>query len=49
MSGAVNLLDKEVLIELRPSASNNTENVYPVAQAGWIDMPGTQNAYQTFY
>lgn len=49
MSSAVNLMDKEVLVELRPTTSSTMETVYPAAQACGMEMPNTNNEYQSFY
>ena len=49
MSSTVNLLDKQVLVELRPNSGNTMENVYPNGVINWFNTPSTNNLYETFY
>lgn len=49
MSNTVNLLDRQVLIELRPSTGNTMENIYPNAVINSNYTPSTNNLYETFY
>lgn len=49
MSNTVNLLDKQVLIELRPTSGNTMENIYPSGVINWFNAPSTNNLYETFY
>lgn len=49
MNSAVNLLDKQVLVELRPTAADGMEMVYPSAFNGMFDMTGSYNIYQKYY
>lgn len=49
MSSAVNLLDKQVLIELRPTAPMTMENEGPDAVMKSLFMPPTQNVWREFY
>lgn len=49
MSSAVNLLDKQVLIELRPTNPMTMENEGPDAVMKSLFMPPTQNVWREFY
>lgn len=49
MSSVTNLLDKQVLMELRPTGSNTMENPMPNGVVNWINIPSTNNLYENFY
>lgn len=49
MATATNLMDKQILFELRPSCSSDMETVYPVAQGTALIMPGTKDLYTRYY
>lgn len=49
MASSLNLMDKEVLVELRPTTSSTMETIYPVAQNSSIFTPSTNNQYEAFY
>lgn len=49
METATNLMDKEVLVEIRKSQGNYMDTVLPAAQQFTTYMPPNENIYQAFY
>lgn len=49
MNSATNLLDKEILVEIRPNQGQYMENILPSAQQFGLFMPSSENPYKPFY